>query len=179
MTKELLPCPFERGQVWKNPDDILMMIFNVVLFEHEYRVNYVAENGQIGIFGNADKYILDNIEMVRPQPQTVDVEALKRELFEGGYNRVVRFDVLNALVDDVISRGYLRPPVKVVEGLFDAISIEDLPYPSTYEECDNIVSRYKDHEAIYGCDVSETLLEAARAHLKLQSGAPIGDKNDG
>lgn len=57
-------CPFERGQVYKNPDDFLMMVFNVVRFEDEYRVNYVSETGQIGIFSNRDKYIIDNIELV-------------------------------------------------------------------------------------------------------------------
>lgn len=59
--------------------------------------------------------------------------------------------------------------VERIEGLFDAVSIEDLPCPNTDAECDNIVKRYQDHEAIYGCAVSETLLEAARAYLKLQS----------
>lgn len=39
----------------------------------------------------------------------------------------------------------------------------------TDEECDNITKRYQSHEAIYGCAVSETLLEAARAYLKLQT----------
>ena len=60
--------------------------------------------------------------------------------------------------------------VERIEGLFDAVSVEDLPPPNTDEECENIVKRYHDHANIYGCDVSQTLLKAARAHLKLQSG---------
>jgi len=64
MMEDFIFCPFERGQVYKNPDDFLMMVFNVIIMDGEYRVNYVLENGQIGIFGNLDKYIIDNIELV-------------------------------------------------------------------------------------------------------------------
>lgn len=60
--------------------------------------------------------------------------------------------------------------VERIEGLFDAVSVEDLPPPNTDEECENIVKRYHDHANIYGCDVSETLLKAARAYIKQQSG---------
>ena len=33
---ELLPCPFERGQVWTNPDDELMMVISVQIERNGY-----------------------------------------------------------------------------------------------------------------------------------------------
>jgi len=59
--------------------------------------------------------------------------------------------------------------VKKIEGLHDAISIQDLPCPHEDIEFENISKRYSDHADIYGCDVSETLEEAARAYLELQN----------
>lgn len=99
-----------------------------------------------------------------PPIQPIDVEKLKREVSHKPYIKNP-----SDVIDHLAASGYLRAPLPRIEGLYDAISIEDLPQPNTDDECDNIVKRYEDHEAIYGCAVSETLLEAARAYAKLQA----------
>lgn len=62
---------------------------------------------------------------------------------------------------------YKGDPLPEIDGLYDAVSVDSLPIPSTDEECDNIVRRYEDHRDIYGCEVSETIAKAAKAYLKL------------
>ena len=102
---ELLPCPFERGQVWKNPEDKLMMVMHIVLFDDGYSVSYVSENGQMGMFSNREKHILDNIEMVDTRADKAApverIEGLKeavefrREIAEFGISRVDNFFGMN------------------------------------------------------------------------------------
>ena len=80
---ELLPCPFERGQVWKNPDDMLMLITSVRQTVDSSKIEYIDEDGGIGSFYASDNVITDNIELVSNRAtQPVDVEALKRECLE-------------------------------------------------------------------------------------------------
>ena len=61
-TQELLPCPFERGQVWENPDDKLMLVKDVQTYPSgDFRVTYVTEDREIGRFYSHEKDIIDNI----------------------------------------------------------------------------------------------------------------------
>ena len=49
---ELLSCPFERGQVWENPDNEIMMVISVRRDRDAYKVNYLSEEGEFGSFWN-------------------------------------------------------------------------------------------------------------------------------
>jgi len=77
---ELLPCIFERGQVWKNPDDELMMVLTVRDASHARKVSYITEDGERGIFYDIDKAITDNIELVNTRiPATSATVGGERE----------------------------------------------------------------------------------------------------
>lgn len=100
--------------------------------------------------------------------EKVDYKQLKQLVFRWAAD--VNGAPLDSDICEIINIIRRTEKVEGIDGLFDAVSVEDLPPPNTDEECDNITKRYQSHEAIYGCAVSETLLEAARAYLKLQSG---------
>lgn len=59
------------------------------------------------------------------------------------------------------------PTIERIDGLYDAISFEDLPMPETEEELKRYERRHKDHRDIYGQEIHETIEKAARAYLKL------------
>lgn len=104
----------------------------------------------------------------KPAPtEKVDYKQLKQLVFRWAAD--VNGAPLDSDICEIINIIRRTEKVEGIDGLFDAVSVEDLPPPNTDEECDNITKRYQSHEAIYGCAVSETLLEAARAYLKLQT----------
>ena len=57
---------FERGQVWENPDGMLMMVVVVQYKGADTIVHYMTEGGNKGMFYTTDKEIVDNIELFTP-----------------------------------------------------------------------------------------------------------------
>ena len=66
---------FERGQVWKNPDDELMLVLSVC-GERE-KIEYVTQDGQRGSFYASSKVIVDNIEQFHSPHADVAEELAK------------------------------------------------------------------------------------------------------
>lgn len=78
-TNETMPCPFERGQVWENPDNEIMMVINVRREKDGYKVNYVSEDAEPGSFWDTNRAIIENIALVQTgaQPnQAQDADAV-------------------------------------------------------------------------------------------------------
>lgn len=80
MTNDLLPCPFEKWQVWANPDDEIMMVVSVRYSDsgEGYKVEYVTEHGEKGSFWDNDRAIIDNIRQIDTRtpnkPAEVDLD---------------------------------------------------------------------------------------------------------
>lgn len=55
---------FQRGQVYKNPEDDIAMIIRVVIKDNDEKIEYVTEHGEFGSFYKSDKAMTDNIEEV-------------------------------------------------------------------------------------------------------------------
>ena len=65
---------FKKGQVWENPDGLIMLVTSVKLElnnedidkakEGKLKISYIAEDGQKGFFYIDDKEIVDNIKKV-------------------------------------------------------------------------------------------------------------------
>jgi len=147
---ELLPCPFCGGSPRYS--------------EGEYDSGHPCFT--VSCCSTIDSYEKENVVKWwnTRATQPVDVDQLANFIRKiDGENKLGA----GKLAEQIAASGYLRAPLPRIDGLYDAISIEDIPAPNTDKECDNINKRYQDHEAIYGCSVSETLLEAARAYQKV------------
>lgn len=69
---DLLPCPFERGQVWKKEDEEIIFIRAVFNREKDKKIEAVSEHGHIYSFYES---IAPRLRLVsRPQPQNVEWE---------------------------------------------------------------------------------------------------------
>jgi hypothetical protein len=83
---DLMPCPFKRGQVWENPDGLMMIVTSVREYGETYKVEYISEDGELGKFYGNDKAITDNCELmsdlVPRQAVTVDVPWLELRIGE-------------------------------------------------------------------------------------------------
>ena len=62
-----------------------------------------------------------------------------------------------------------QPTIERIDGLYDAISFEDLPMPETEEELKRYERRHKDHRDIYGQEIHETI-EKSRPSLPQTNG---------
>lgn len=84
-TDALLPCPFERGQVWENPDNEIMFVINVRREKDGYKVNYVSEDAEPGSFWNTNRAVIDNIALYEPraQPKPAQTDTYKDLGIEG------------------------------------------------------------------------------------------------
>jgi len=54
---------FDRGEVYENPDDEIMMITDVILKDDGFKIYYITEFGETGSFYADDKAIIDNIKL--------------------------------------------------------------------------------------------------------------------
>jgi hypothetical protein len=96
---DLIPCPFKRGQVWENPDGLMMIVTSVREYGETYKVEYISEDGELGKFYGNDKAITDNCELmsdlVPSQASTGDAEKALLRLWmrEGLGGKVVTKDL--------------------------------------------------------------------------------------
>lgn len=56
---------FQRGQVYKNPENYIAMIIRVIIKGDDEKIEYVTEHGEFGYFYASNKYMTDNLEQVK------------------------------------------------------------------------------------------------------------------
>ena len=88
--KDLLPCPFKRGQVWENPNGSLMMVLDVEEYKNRgHQISYVTDECDIGIFFTDDTEIINNCNLYRadlaPAPK-VDTPTPPNAALDEGYD---------------------------------------------------------------------------------------------
>lgn len=140
MQNELKACPFERGQVWKNPDDEIMMILRVCPYRH--KIEYITQDGERGSFYASDKSITDNATLVTAQAPDPSVSGEVVEAFKlcpvcesDAYNRGFKdaYDHCK-IMGDAATREDAVPAVSSI-GDIDAVnSVRTSPTPQAAVE---------------------------------------------
>lgn len=177
MTKELLPCPFCGGRAHVKKFDKHPGFGGSschISCSGEFKANNINGLGcVVAVFstygdqeGCTDDMVKQSIAEwnTRTQTQPIDVGALKREVadnigFWDATEEVVAGKFIKQTIDHLASRGYLRTPVKVVEGLDSAI--------------DNLKDASGKYCQLNDKDIRDlrVILEAARLYHAMQKGA--------
>ena len=77
MSDKVEQCAFERGQVWLNPDDEIMMVISTRPANGCHKVHYVTQDREQGSFYTSDKVIVDNITQLNTRPTQQPAEYYK------------------------------------------------------------------------------------------------------